>query len=103
MAIAPVAFSGLTPPLTPPAGADSAGGAATGGESFGGIMERLLGNAAGSHQNAEASLRSLAVGETSNLHSVMLNMAQADLSFRLVLEIRNRLTQAYQEIMKMQV
>ena len=43
------------------------------------------------------------MGETDNLHSVMLQMAQADLAFRLVLEVRNRLTEAYQEVMKMQV
>ena len=32
-----------------------------------------------------------------------LQVAQADLSFRLILEIRNRLSEAYQDIMKMQV
>jgi flagellar hook-basal body complex protein FliE len=100
--IAPIGVSAVTPPVVQPAPAESAG-VETGAASFGGIMERMLGSAADSHQNAVGSLRSLAVGETSNLHSVMLNMAQADLSFRLVLEIRNRLTQAYQEIMKMQV
>ena len=34
---------------------------------------------------------------------VMLSVAKADLLFRLVLEIRNRLTDAYQEIERMQV
>jgi flagellar hook-basal body complex protein FliE len=33
----------------------------------------------------------------------MLEVAKADLAFRLVLEIRNRLTEAYQQIMQMQV
>ena len=45
----------------------------------------------------------MATGQTDNLHQVLLQMAQADLSFHLVLEIRNRLTEAYQEIMKMNV
>ena len=103
MAIAPVALSGIDAAARAACRTRDRQCATAGGASFGGIMDRLLGCAASSHQNAEASLRALAVGETSNLHSVMLNMAQADLSFRLVLEIRNRLTQAYQEIMKMQV
>ena len=53
-------------------------------------------------QNA-AAIRDMVSGKTENLHSVMLQAAQADLSFRLILEIRNRLSDAYQEIMKMQV
>ena len=44
-----------------------------------------------------------ALGRTDALHEVMLQVAQADLSFRFILEIRNRLTEAYQEIMKMQI
>lgn len=97
-ALTPVAL-GL--PLAPPSASPPP--VQAGGTSFGGIMDSLLSNAADSHQGAQAALRSLAVGETDNLHSVMLRMAQADLAFRLVLEVRNRLTEAYQEIMKMQV
>ena len=43
------------------------------------------------------------MGQTDNLHSVMLAVAKADLSFRTILEVRNRLTDAFQEIMRMQV
>jgi flagellar hook-basal body complex protein FliE len=46
-------------------------------------------------------VRDMALGQTDNLHGIMLQMAQADLTFHLILEIRNRLTEAYQEIMKM--
>ena len=43
------------------------------------------------------------MGQTDNLHSVMLAVANADLSFQLFLEIRNRLTEALQQILQMQV
>ncbi len=67
------------------------------------MLTRLLAGEAQSHENANAAVRDMALGKTDNLHDVMLQMAQADLSFHLILEIRNRLTDAYQEIMKMQV
>jgi flagellar hook-basal body complex protein FliE len=74
-----------------------------GGASFAQLMDQLLGGAVHSGQSADAAVRDLATGQTDNLHGVLLQVAQADLSFRLILEIRNRLTDAYQEIMKMQV
>ena len=43
------------------------------------------------------------MGQTDNLHGVMLAVANADLSFRLFLEIRNKLTEALQQIMQMQI
>lgn len=101
MSIGPVALTGALP-LQPGGGAvvPSVGG---GSAPFAGLFERFLGNAAQSGQQAENSVRDLALGRTDSLHEVMLQVAQADLSFRLVLEIRNRLTEAYQEIMKMQI
>ncbi len=96
----PVSLSGLAVPLpreVVPASAEP------GGASFSTVMDQLLGGAVRSDQRAEAALRDLATGQTDNLHGVLLDIAQADLSFRLILEIRNRLTDAYQEIMKMQV
>ena len=96
----PVSLSGLTTPLPREVGAASS---EAGGASFANVMDHLLGNAVQSDQRAEAAVRELAIGQTDNLHGVLLQVAQADLSFHLILEIRNRLSDAYQEIMKMQV
>jgi flagellar hook-basal body complex protein FliE len=100
MAIDPLSLSGLTPAT----GRDAlpSASAASGG-SFPKILNQLLDSASQSHERVEAAVRDMALGQTDNLHGVMLKMAQADLSFHLILEIRNRLTEAYQEIMKMQV
>jgi len=62
-----------------------------------------MSGAAQSHQAADAGVRDLVMGRTENMHGVLMQVAQADLNFRLVLEIRNRLIESYQEIMKMQV
>jgi flagellar hook-basal body complex protein FliE len=91
--------AGLPALPTPPTGSPSE----TSGGMFGRLFDQALQGAAQSHQNAQAAIHDLATGKTDQLHGVLLQVAQADLSFRLILEIRNRLTDAYQEIMKMQV
>jgi flagellar hook-basal body complex protein FliE len=52
---------------------------------------------------ADDAVKSLATGQAQDLHSVSLAVAKADLSFRLILEMRNRLTEAFQEVQRMQV
>ncbi|MCH2172744.1 flagellar hook-basal body complex protein FliE [Myxococcota bacterium] len=52
---------------------------------------------------ADASLEAFAVGETSNIHHVMLAIEEARLSFDLAVQVRNRVLEAYQEIMRMQI
>jgi len=39
----------------------------------------------------------------SDLHSVMIALEKADLSFQVMMQVRNKFVQAYQEIMKSQV
>ncbi len=51
----------------------------------------------------EQAVQQLATGENSNVQDVVLSVVKADLSFRMLLEIRNRVIEAYQEIMRMQV
>ncbi len=101
MSISPTTLTTLVEPAAHESSGPSPGGGP--GGAFPRVLEQVLDSAAQSHAQAEAAVRDLAIGQTDNLHNVMLQMAQADLSFRLVLEIRNRLTEAYQEIMKMQV
>ena len=105
MTIGPVGFPGLTPaaqgvtptPGGPPANAPKPDAA------FGSLVDHLLGDANAQQLQADQAVRQLATGQTDSIHDVMLAIARADLSFRLVLEIRNRLTEAYQEVMRMQV
>lgn len=52
-----------------------------------------------SHQQVEG----LGNGAVDDVHQVTLAMAKADLSFRLMLEVRNKLVDAYQEVMRLQV
>ena len=100
MSVTPISSAGL--PVAPPP-SSAAPTSEAGGGSFARLLDQALEGAAQSHQNAQAAIHDLATGQTDQLHGVLLQVAQADLSFRLILEIRNRLSEAFQEIMKMQV
>lgn len=52
---------------------------------------------------AEQALQSLAIGRETNLHHVMLTLEEAKLSFQLLMQVRNKVLDAYQEIMRTQV
>lgn len=73
------------------------------GSSFAKLLGDMVNDANGQHQKADTSVQQLMSGETDNLHEVVLDAARADMSFRLLVEIRNKLMDAYQEIMRMQV
>jgi flagellar hook-basal body complex protein FliE len=57
----------------------------------------------GDLDNADRQLQALAAGESQNLHQVMMSLEEARLSFQLALQVRNRVLEAYQEVMRMQV
>ena len=52
---------------------------------------------------AQDGVRQLVTGEADSIHDVVLTTSRADLAFRLMMEIRNRLIASYQEVMRMQV
>lgn len=53
--------------------------------------------------NADKASVALQTGKAENLHEVMLSMEEADISMRLLVQMRNKAMDAYQEIMRMQV
>ena len=99
MAVVPV-----TSTPTPLAGPQGAGTAqpSTSQVNFGELVQGLLKDTNAQQVQADVALRQLVSGETENIHGVVLSAVQADLSFRLAMEIRNRLVESYQEIMRMQ-
>lgn len=57
----------------------------------------------GQQQQADQSVQQLLGGETDQVHDVILAVAKAELGFRFLIELRNQLTDTYQELMRMQV
>lgn len=52
---------------------------------------------------AQADLQQLAVGGAVDLHQVMLHLEESRIGLQLLLQVRNRVLEAYQDVMKMQV
>lgn len=52
---------------------------------------------------ADSQLKQLAAGDPIPVHEVMLSLEEAQLTFQLVTQVRNRLLEAYQDILKMQI
>ena len=52
---------------------------------------------------SQADLQGLALGETRDLHEVMVRLEEGRLALQLMLQVRNRVLEAYQEVMRMQV
>jgi len=53
--------------------------------------------------DADLAVRQLAAGEPVSLHDVMIKLEEAKLSFQLLAQVRNRVLEAYQEVMRTQV
>jgi flagellar hook-basal body complex protein FliE len=100
MAIAPIGAGSVTPAGSAVSQAPEAQPAKA---SFARVIENVLRDANTQQAQADRAVHDLAVGNTDNVHEVMLALVKAELSFRTVLEVRNRLTEAYQEIMRMQI
>lgn len=52
---------------------------------------------------SQTNLQQLAVGNVQNLHQIMIQLEESRLSFQLLLQVRNRLLDTYQDLMKMQI
>lgn len=54
-------------------------------------------------KTSEKSATDLATGKSSNIHETMLSVAKAELGFNMLVQLRNKAIEAYQEVMRMQV
>jgi flagellar hook-basal body complex protein FliE len=52
---------------------------------------------------ADQGLQRLAAGEADNLHQVMIALEEARVGVQLLAQVRNRLLDAYQEVLRMQI
>jgi flagellar hook-basal body complex protein FliE len=71
--------------------------------SFSGLLGRMVQDVNAKQNVATQALQDLQSGQNVSLHQSMIAMEEASVSFQLMVEVRNRLLESYQEIMRMQV
>ncbi len=54
-------------------------------------------------KEAQKEVQKMVTGEETNIHKTLIAMEKADLSFNLMMQIRNKLVDAYNELMRTQV
>ena len=54
-------------------------------------------------QNANTSVTKFLSGENEEIHHVALATQQSELAFEMFMQVRNKVVQAYQEVMRMQM
>ncbi len=77
---------------------------AAGGVDFAQALKGALDQVNQAQQQAQQMAQDFSAGKPeANLQDVMVNLQKANLSFQQMVQVRNRLVSAYQEIMNMQV
>jgi flagellar hook-basal body complex protein FliE len=92
---APVISS--TPSEIKPAPLDSQG------SSFGQMLTNAIDEVNQVQQQATEETQKLMTGEVKDIHTTMIAVQKADLSFQMMMAVRTKLVNAYQEIMRMPV
>jgi flagellar hook-basal body complex protein FliE len=67
------------------------------------VLEDALAEVNEVHKNSNTQVEKLLAGDITDVHSAMIALQKADLSFQMVVQVRNKLVDAYHEIMRMQV
>ena len=88
------------PRIMPPAAAPDR--QPSGPSSFGKLLKEAVQQVHDVEKGSQGELQKFLSNE-SDLHSVMIALEKADLSFQVMMQVRNKIVQAYQELMKSQV
>ena len=93
----PTAATAAPPASWAPLGTERAEG------SFADTLSRLVQEVNHKQQVSRQSLHGLLNGQSVPLHQAMIAMEEASVSFQLMVEVRNKLLESYQELMRMQI
>lgn len=69
---------------------------------FGDLLSENLEKANQIQLQADQAAKEMIAGKSKNIHETMLMLEKADMSFRLMMQVRNKIIDAYKEIMRMQ-
>jgi flagellar hook-basal body complex protein FliE len=95
-------IEGPREPLTPRIGDGVAPGAAA-PASFSQVFDNLVSAVDAKQTQAQEVTRKVLLGENDQLHQSVIAMQEAGVAFQLMVEVRNKLVESYQELMRMPV
>ena len=72
-------------------------------EGFGQIFKEALGEVKAAQNESDKLTNQLVTGEVKDIHEVMIASQKASLSLQLTVQVRNKVVEAYQEVMRMQL
>jgi flagellar hook-basal body complex protein FliE len=73
------------------------------GPSFKDTLSSFLQDVNGLQNKADESIRKMASGEINDVHQVMESVEEANTAFNMMMEIRNKVMDAYQEVMRIRL
>ncbi len=73
------------------------------GDSFADILKKSLDEVNKLQNKADQSIKDIAAGKMENIQDAVMAIEKADVSLKLLTEIRNKAIEAYKEVMRMQV
>ena len=71
--------------------------------SFGDILSNLVSSVDDAQKAGDMAVEQLQSGDAGHLHEVMIAVEEADISLRMLVQMRNKALSAYEEIMRMQL
>lgn len=82
--------------------------AATGGDganglAFGDLLQKALQEVEATQHTADQEAQKLMTGEATDMHTAILAVQKADVSFQMMMAVRSKLIDAYREVMRMQM
>jgi flagellar hook-basal body complex protein FliE len=93
---APASVESISRPIQTPGGSGASG-------EFRGLLEGAINSVEQQGNLATQSVERFLAGDGEELHTAMMATQRADLAFELGLQVRNKVVQAYQQIMQMQM
>lgn len=99
----PIQSSGIPVPPAPPALPQLVAPGNEQGQSFKDLLLDGIQQVNSAQQQADQAVQQLMTGEDVDPAAVLTAVQKADMSFRMMMQMRNKLVQAYQEIKEMRI
>jgi flagellar hook-basal body complex protein FliE len=73
------------------------------GQTFVDTLKGAIGDVDRLHKEADRAVQELAAGKDKDIHNTMIALEKAEVSFHLMMQVRNKIISAYETIMRMSV